>query len=261
VPYNKREASLAHTLTTANVRASWSDGITYLLFAPVERLERLAALTPRPRVDLVLYHGVLIYRKITNSSLIRRQNVLTAIGCAAPWFSGAFSADGRHPEPVARNVRAGSRGQERARERGGGQISVAGRRGNIGRIRAPPWLGSSTPKPMEQLNPRLNCASARNRASSTSGACACTDGDEPDGVRHAGLSAHDYGMSDPILLLDVRNRYKKQRVAKSPVPDTARQSPHRSQMRLVIRVDEGPGCRLHSLQQLTGGTGRWGARL
>jgi hypothetical protein len=37
----------------------WSDGTTYLLFEPVEFLERLAALTPRPEINLVLYHGVL----------------------------------------------------------------------------------------------------------------------------------------------------------------------------------------------------------
>ena len=57
-------------------------------------------------------------------------------------------------------------------------------------------------------------------------------------------------MSDPILPLAGRNRYEEKRVAKSPVPDTARQSTHRRKVRLVIRVDEGPGCRLHPLQRL-----------
>ena len=57
-------------------------------------------------------------------------------------------------------------------------------------------------------------------------------------------------MSDPILLLAGRNRYEKKRIAKSRVPDTARQSTHRRQVRLVIRVDDGLGCRLHPLQRL-----------
>ena len=35
-----------------------------------------------------------------------------------------------------------------------------------------------------------------------------------------------------------------------PVPDTACQSTHRRQVRLVIRVDEGLGGRLHPLQRL-----------
>ena len=41
------------------LKAGWSDGKTALLFEPVELLERLTALTPRPRINLVLHHGVL----------------------------------------------------------------------------------------------------------------------------------------------------------------------------------------------------------
>jgi len=40
------------------LRHRWSDGTTHLLFDPLELLERLAALTPRPRINLVLYYGV-----------------------------------------------------------------------------------------------------------------------------------------------------------------------------------------------------------
>jgi hypothetical protein len=36
-----------------------SDGTTHLLFDPLELLERLAVLTPRPRINLILYHGLL----------------------------------------------------------------------------------------------------------------------------------------------------------------------------------------------------------
>ena len=41
------------------LKAEWHDGTTHLCFEPVPLLERLAALTPRPRVNLVVYHGVL----------------------------------------------------------------------------------------------------------------------------------------------------------------------------------------------------------
>jgi hypothetical protein len=41
------------------LRHRWSDGTTHVLFDPIELLERLAALTPRPRINLVLYYGVL----------------------------------------------------------------------------------------------------------------------------------------------------------------------------------------------------------
>ena len=41
------------------LKSQWADGTSHLLFEPLEVLEKLAALTPRPRINLVLYHGVL----------------------------------------------------------------------------------------------------------------------------------------------------------------------------------------------------------
>jgi Putative transposase len=41
------------------LKTAWADGTRHLLFAPMELLEKLAALTPRPRINLILYHGVL----------------------------------------------------------------------------------------------------------------------------------------------------------------------------------------------------------
>jgi hypothetical protein len=41
------------------LKSEWADGTTHLLLEPLELLEKLAALTPRPRINLVLYHGVL----------------------------------------------------------------------------------------------------------------------------------------------------------------------------------------------------------
>jgi hypothetical protein len=53
------------------LRHRWADGTTHLLFGPVELLERLAALTPRPRINLVLYYGVLSARSAWRSGLGR----------------------------------------------------------------------------------------------------------------------------------------------------------------------------------------------
>jgi hypothetical protein len=50
---------LADGRVRLELKHPWSDGTTYLLFEPVEFLEKLAALTPRPEINLVLYHGVL----------------------------------------------------------------------------------------------------------------------------------------------------------------------------------------------------------
>ncbi len=41
------------------LKTPWADGTRHLLFAPMELLEKLASLTPRPRINLILYHGVL----------------------------------------------------------------------------------------------------------------------------------------------------------------------------------------------------------
>ena len=41
------------------LRHRWTDGTTHLRCDPLELLERLAVLTSRPRVNLILYYGVL----------------------------------------------------------------------------------------------------------------------------------------------------------------------------------------------------------
>jgi Putative transposase len=41
------------------LKSPWADGTRHLIFEPLTLLEKLAALTPRPRVNLVLYDGVL----------------------------------------------------------------------------------------------------------------------------------------------------------------------------------------------------------
>jgi Putative transposase len=52
-----------------DLRHAWSDGTTSVVFDPIELLERLAALTPRPRINLLLYHGVLGARSAWRSRL------------------------------------------------------------------------------------------------------------------------------------------------------------------------------------------------
>jgi hypothetical protein len=41
------------------LKTAWADGTRHFVFEPLELLEKLAALVPRPRINLVLYHGVL----------------------------------------------------------------------------------------------------------------------------------------------------------------------------------------------------------
>jgi len=50
---------LADGRVRVELKRVWRDGTTHLLFEPVEFLEKLAALMPRPEITLALYHGVL----------------------------------------------------------------------------------------------------------------------------------------------------------------------------------------------------------
>jgi hypothetical protein len=52
------------------LRHRWSDGTTHVIFEPMELLERLAALVPKPRVNLVLYHGVFAPRARWRSLIV-----------------------------------------------------------------------------------------------------------------------------------------------------------------------------------------------
>ena len=52
------------------LRHQWSDGTTHLCLDPVALLERLAALIPRPRINLVLYYGLLAPRARWRSAVV-----------------------------------------------------------------------------------------------------------------------------------------------------------------------------------------------
>jgi hypothetical protein len=41
------------------LKTPWRDGTTLLVMSPLEFMQRLAALVPRPRLHLIRYHGVL----------------------------------------------------------------------------------------------------------------------------------------------------------------------------------------------------------
>ena len=69
------------------LRRPWSDGTTHLLFEPVELLARLAVLTPRPRVNLILYHDVLApraaYQPVVKAPL-HSNGAASRLDCVAP---------------------------------------------------------------------------------------------------------------------------------------------------------------------------------
>ena len=72
------------------LRRPWADGTTHLLFDPVELLERLAALTPQPRINLILYYGVLAPRAAWRSLVVQFGTAANLGAAAEP----AAAADG-----------------------------------------------------------------------------------------------------------------------------------------------------------------------
>ena len=46
------------------LKTSYSDGTTHVLFEPLDFIARLAALLPKPRANLTRYHGVSEYGSV-----------------------------------------------------------------------------------------------------------------------------------------------------------------------------------------------------
>jgi hypothetical protein len=94
------------------LRRPWSDGTTHLLFDPIELLERLAVITPRPRINLILYHGVLAPRAAWRAQGVEHDPSRDVSGAAS---TKAATAEGDHrpvgpPRPGASRWAARARG-------------------------------------------------------------------------------------------------------------------------------------------------------
>jgi putative transposase len=75
------------------LRKAWRDGTTHLLLEPLELLEKLAALTPRPEAPLLLYHGVLTPHAAWRQRVVGFTRPPEAAAAAGP--SGRPGAGGR----------------------------------------------------------------------------------------------------------------------------------------------------------------------
>jgi len=81
------------------LRHPWADGTTHVAFAPTAFLARLAVLVPRPRVNLVLYHGLLAPRAAWRAEVVPRR----APPAAADAHREASGSEVT-PRPVARGA-------------------------------------------------------------------------------------------------------------------------------------------------------------
>jgi hypothetical protein len=86
------------------LKAPWRDGTTHLVMSPLELMQRLAALVPRPRLHLTRYHGVLAPNAKLRARVVPQQP--PAPGHAATEV--AARAESEEVEPVrARSQRMG----------------------------------------------------------------------------------------------------------------------------------------------------------
>ena len=79
------------------LRHPWADGTTHVVFEPTEFLERLAALVPRPRINLLLYRGVL-----APHAAWRADSGAGLPGSAAPAGAESNNAAATSPWPAGR---------------------------------------------------------------------------------------------------------------------------------------------------------------
>jgi hypothetical protein len=71
----------------------WGDGTSHLLFEALEFLEKLAAITPRPLINLILYHGVLTPHARWRSRIVPGPGVRTLDAGVSPDEARGVSAD------------------------------------------------------------------------------------------------------------------------------------------------------------------------
>ena len=66
---NERVQTNAAGQVVLKLKTPWRDGTTHLVMSPLEFMQRLAALVPRPRLHLIRVHGVLAPSFTTSAKL------------------------------------------------------------------------------------------------------------------------------------------------------------------------------------------------
>ena len=70
------------------LKTAWRDGTRELVFEPLELLERLAAMTPRPETNLLICHGLLAARGVVTLCILSSNTwnlKVVSIADATPW--------------------------------------------------------------------------------------------------------------------------------------------------------------------------------
>ena len=81
------------------LKTAWRDGTTHLLMSPLEFMQRLAALVPRPRLHLIGFHGVLAPHSKLRASVVPNapQQTTAASACNADTTTQGSPRNARIP--------------------------------------------------------------------------------------------------------------------------------------------------------------------
>jgi hypothetical protein len=105
---NERVQTNAAGQVVLKLKTTWRDGTTHLVMSPLEFMQRLAALVPRPRLHLIRFHGVL-----APNAKLRARVVPQSPGHAARRVRGKLRA------PPTGAPELGQAAQARVRDRHG----------------------------------------------------------------------------------------------------------------------------------------------
>ena len=101
-PFESSNAALTRARTRcgggAALRHPWAGGTTHVTFEPTAFLERLAVLVPLPRINLLLYHGVLAAHAAWRAEIVAR----APAGGAAAAGAESDHAAATSPNPAGR---------------------------------------------------------------------------------------------------------------------------------------------------------------
>ena len=92
---NERVQTNAAGEVVLELKTPWRDGTTHLVMSPLEFMQRLAALVPRPRLHLIRFHGVLAPNAKLRSQVVPQASQPESAQAAGPEASLAHGRAGR----------------------------------------------------------------------------------------------------------------------------------------------------------------------
>ena len=93
---NERVQTNAAGQVVLKLKTPWRDGTTHLVMSPLEFMQRLAALVPRPRLHLIRFHGVLAPNAKLRALVVPQEPEVSAKGA----MPAACESNCAHHRPV-----------------------------------------------------------------------------------------------------------------------------------------------------------------